>query len=152
MHVNREIHLVEGALEWTTASARAMVQVMRLAANIAAGLLGFIFVVLSSLILLRLLPIPPPPPGSPAESFTTAMGPTGYMHVVQVLEIIGGILVAIPKTRNWGLLILGPIVINIFLFHVLIAKAGLIGPPLLVILLAAFLLFAEREKFAGLLK
>jgi hypothetical protein len=49
--------------------------------------------------------------------------------------------------------VLGPIVINILCYHVLIMKGeGLMGPPLLVAVLAAFVLFAERRSFAALLR
>jgi putative oxidoreductase len=73
---------------------------------------------------------------------------------VKVFELIGGILVAIPRTRNFGLLVLGPIIINILAFHVFIAKgAGLFEPPLvLIVILAVFLLWSERKAFAQLIR
>jgi hypothetical protein len=124
---------------------------MKIAANIVGGLLGFIFVAFSLMVLLKLAPMPPLPAGSPAASFMAAFGPTGWFTVVKVCELIGGILVAIPKTRNFGLLFLGPIIVNILAFHILIMKGdGLMGPPLVVALLAAFLLWAGRGAFAGL--
>ena len=77
---------------------------------------------------------------------------TGWMTLVKICELTGGILVAIPKTRNFGLLILGPIIINILAYHILLNQgAGLVGPPLVVAFLAAFLLGAERQAFLGLL-
>ena len=131
---------------------------MKLAANIAGGVLGFLFVAFAILFALmfvfKVLPMPPgPPPGSPQELFMGALIPTGYMYLVKILEVIGGILVAIPRTRNWGLLVLGPIIVNILAFHILIAKGeGLFNPVLIIIcLLAAFLLWAGRKAFAGLL-
>jgi hypothetical protein len=46
--------------------------------------------------------------------------------------------VAIPRTRNFGLLILGPILVNILAFHVFITKgAGLFDPMLLGIVVLA---------------
>ena len=82
-----------------------------------------------------------------------ALYPTGYLAFVKCFEILGGILVAIPKTRNIGLLVLGPIVINILAFQVFLAKgAGLLDPPvILVTVLPLFLLWAGRKKFLGLL-
>jgi hypothetical protein len=83
-----------------------------------------------------------------------AMFPTGYLTFVKVLEIFGGLLVALPRTRNIGLLVLGPIVVNILAFHIFLTKgAGLFEPPVIAIaLLSAFVLFSERKAFAGLLK
>ena len=125
---------------------------MKIAANIAGGLLGFLFIAFSLIVLLNLVSPPPPPPGSPLAMFMGAFIPTGYMTFVKIFELIGGILVAIPKTRNFGLLVLGPIILNILAFHILIAKgAGLVGIPLFVAVLALFLLWADRKAFAGLM-
>ena len=123
---------------------------MKIATNIVGGLLGFIFIAISLMILLGLGPKPENPPPLVAQ-FMGVFAPTGWLTFVKVCELIGGLLVAIPKTRNFGLLVLGPIVINILCFHLLVAKSGLMGPPLLVAVLAAFLLWAERRSFLGLL-
>jgi len=81
----------------------------------------------------------------------TAFGPTGYMTFVKVLELIGGILVIIPKTRNVALLILGPILVNILAFHQFVAKDGIFQPMLLVICaLALYLLWAGRKAWSAL--
>jgi signal recognition particle GTPase len=65
----------------------------------------------------------------------------------------GGVLVAIPLTRNLGLLVLGPIIVNILCFHVFLAKFAYIADPVLITIcvLAAFLLWAERKVWSGLL-
>jgi putative oxidoreductase len=124
---------------------------MKIAALIAGLLLGFVFVALPGALLLGLMHPPPPDPASPAGQFFGVFYSTGWLKLVQLLQILGGVLVAIPKTRNFGLLILGPIVVNILAFHILVMKGGgLAGPPLVVAVLAAFLLFAERRKFAAL--
>ena len=120
--------------------------------HIAGGLLGLLFVVFGLNFFLQFLPMPALPEGSPAANFMGAMYMTGFLAFVKVLEIGGGILVAIPKTRNIGLLFLGPIVVNIIAFHVFLAKGGLFDPPvLLVIGLSAYLLWAGCKNFKGLL-
>lgn len=73
--------------------------------------------------LFNLVPMPPPPPeGTPPALFMGAFAPTGYLTFVKVIEVIGGVLVAIPFTRNLGLLVLGPIIVNILAFHAFITK------------------------------
>ncbi len=125
---------------------------MKIASNIVGGLLGLIFIAFSLIVLLKLVPMPPPPEGTPAAFFMGAFVPTGYLTFVKTLELIGGCLVVIPRTRNFGLLILGPIIVNILAFHIFIMKGeGLFGPPILVGVLAAFLLWSARKAFAGLL-
>lgn len=126
---------------------------MKYAPTIAGVLLGLLFVMSSVTVLFHLVPMPPPPAGSPAAMFLGAFGPTGYFTFIKILELTGGILVAIPRTRNFGLLVLGPILVNILAFHIFIMKGhGLLAPLLIVIvLLALYLLWAGRKAFAGLL-
>jgi len=121
---------------------------------IAGALLGLAFIAFASMVLFKLGPNPPAPPAdSPAALFMGAFGPTGYLHFVKVLELLGGILVAIPKTRNFGLLILGPILVNIIAFHVFITKGEGLFDPVVVTLsvLAVYLLWVDRRKFLNLL-
>lgn len=126
---------------------------MKHAPTIAGGLLGLIFVVFGLNFFLKFIPIPSPPEGSPPAMFMGAMYMTGYLAFIKILEISGGILVAIPKTRNIGLLIIGPVIVNILAFHVFLTKgAGLADPVvLLVTALSLFLLWSGRKAFAGLL-
>lgn len=128
---------------------------MKTASNIGGALLGLLFLTFGLNFFLQFLPMPadPSPPDAPHKLFMAALFPTGYLAFVKVLEIIGGVLVAVPKTRNFGLLILGPIVVNILAFHIFLTKgAGLAGPPALVGLLALFVLITEWKSFANLLK
>jgi hypothetical protein len=129
---------------------------MKILSIIAGVLLGLIFLAVSIPFLLGIMPEqPPPPPGSPTAMFMGALGPTGYMKFIKLLELAGGILVAIPRTRNLGLLILGPIIVNIVAFWAFIARSLPPGPGLimtgLAALLAVSLLVVERKAFASLL-
>ncbi len=67
-------------------------------------------------------------------------------------EVVGGLLVAIPRTRCVGLLVLGPVVVNILAFHVFVAGDGVMDPMILGICgLCVVLLVAEGRAFAHLL-
>jgi putative oxidoreductase len=70
---------------------------------------------------LNFLPNPPLEEGSPPAVLIGAMYGSGYLGLVKVLGLIRGALVAWPKSRNFGLLILGPIVVNILAFNVFLA-------------------------------
>ena len=124
---------------------------MKIASIIAGALLGFVFVASGLVVLLNMVPPQPAPPeGSAVAHFMAAFEPTGYFKFVKILEIIGGLLIAIPKTRRAGMLILGPILVNILAFHALVAKQGVFSPALLVICaLTLFLVYVEREAFAS---
>jgi putative oxidoreductase len=121
--------------------------------TVAGALLGLAFIALGLMFLLNMMPkSEAPPAGSPVALFMGAIVPTGYMTFVKVLEVLGGVLVAIPRTRNLGLLVLGPIIVNILAFHIFLTNgAGLKDPALIVIsLLAVYLLWVERKAFCAL--
>jgi hypothetical protein len=128
---------------------------MKHAPSIAGILLGLLFIMSSVVVLFNLIPPDKiPKPATPeAAMFMGALGPTGYMTFVKVCELLGGIFVAIPRTRNIGLLFLGPIILNILAFHAFITKGeGLLSPMLIgIVVLALYLLWAGRKNFAGLL-
>ncbi len=121
--------------------------------TIAGLVLGLLFVMASTMYFLKLGPQPTFPEGSPIALFMGAFGPTGYMNFVKVFELTGGILVAIQRTRNLGLLLLGPIIVNIIAFHIFITgQKDLLNPMLdAIIVCALYLLWVGRKQFAGLL-
>ena len=120
---------------------------------IAGLLLGLLFAASGAVVLFKFVPTPPMPEGTPPAHFMAAFVPTGYLTFIKVLEVIGGILVAIPRTRNIGLLTLGPIIVNILAFHIFVAGAGVFQPTILIIvLLATYLLWVERRAFGGLVR
>jgi putative oxidoreductase len=127
---------------------------MKIASNIAGVLLGLLFIAASSVVLFKIGPTPPPPPeSSPAGHFMAAFATTGYLTFVKIFELLGGLLVAIPRTRNLGLLVLGPIILNILAFHSFVTGGeGLFNPLVIgICLLALFLLWVERHAFACLI-
>ena len=120
---------------------------------IASIILGLLFVMASIVVLFNLVKAPPPPEGSPAALFFGAIGPTGYLKFIKIFELVGGIVVMIPRLRNLGLLLLGPVIVNIIAFHALVDDPKhLINPMLdIIIVCALYLLWDARRKFAGLL-
>ena len=125
---------------------------------IAGVLLGLCFLFASVPILFNLFKMPMAPvPVTPADHFMAAFVPTGYVKFVKIFEFTGGLLVMIPRLRNVGLLLLGPVIVNILAFHMLIGDPkDLLNVKemwiLYVIILCAFYLLAKaRAKFAGLL-
>lgn len=121
--------------------------------NIAGILLGLCFLAASVPVLFNLIAIPKLPEGTPAAHFMAAFVPTGYVKFVKLFEFAGGLLVLIPRLRNVGLLLLGPVIVNIIAFHVFVDDPNhLINPMLDIIIVCALYLFWEaRKKFSGLL-
>jgi putative oxidoreductase len=122
--------------------------------TLAGILLGLLFLMASIPVLFNLIPPDkmPAPPNEEAKQFMGAFGPTGYLTFIKVLELVGAILVMIPKTRNAGQLVLGPIIINILAYHAFIVKGGLFGPMIIaIVVLSLYLLWVERRAWASLL-
>lgn len=119
---------------------------------IASILLGLCFLFASVPILFNLMKLPPMPPGHAAD-FMGVFFSTGYVKFVKIFECIGGIIVMIPRLRNVGLLLLGPVIVNILAFTVLIDDPKHLMNPLLIIVVvcALYLLWNGREKFSHLL-
>lgn len=115
--------------------------------HMAAGFLGIAFLVFGLNFFFKFMPVPSAQADSPAAQFMGAMFVSGFLGFVKALEVIGGALVILPKFRRLGLMILVPIVVNIFAYNAFLTQGvGLTKPPVIVVLaLTAYLLFTERE-------
>ncbi len=123
---------------------------MKITATIARIILGCVFVFLGLNIFFQFLHMPPPPSG-PAGDFARALFVSHYLYVVAALQVIGGLLCLAGRFVPLGLTLLGPVIVNILLFHILLNPAGL---PLAIIVtvLALIVLWHHRAAFAGLVK
>ncbi len=113
-------------------------------------LLGLMFVVFGSNAFLHFMPMPPLP-DTPAGNFINAMIESHYIYGVAIFQVLGGLLLVIGRYVPLGLTLLGPVIVNIDLFHIFMDRAGL-GMAAVVSLLALFLLWRYRDSFAGLLR
>jgi len=125
--------------------------------NVAGIVLGLLFLMASVMFFLDLGPKPTFPEGSPISHFFAAFGPTGYLKFVKVFELIGGLLVMIPRLRNFGLLLLGPVIVNIVAYHMLvddpmsILNIKFMWMLYIIVGCALYLFWDARKKFANLL-
>lgn len=125
---------------------------MKVVALICRILLGLMFVVFGLNGFLHFIPMgAPPPPGSNAANFFSSMSGSGWMTVIFAFQLIGGILVLIGGTAPLGLALLAPVIVNILLFHLLMAGGHGIVPGLIATLLELVLIYAYRANFAGIL-
>lgn len=128
---------------------------MRIAAIIAGILLGLLFLMASVTYLFDLIPKDKLPSMTPLQvQFMDLFASTRWMTFVKVLELLGGVLVMVPKTRRLALLILGPIIVNILAYHLLVAKGdGLANPLMLAVpVLALFLVWVDRRIWAAFIR
>ena len=123
---------------------------MKVVTIIVRLLLGLMFVVFGSNIFLHFIPMPEQKP-SLATDFSKALMESRYMYVVGLLQVTGGLLLLIGRFVPLGLTLLGPVIVNILLFHIFLEPTGL-PMAIVVSLLALFLLWRYRSSFAGLVK
>src|SRR5262249_53056846 len=95
---------------------------MKIMIIIARSLLGLGFVVFGLNAFLHFIPMQQPQ--GLAGDFMKALFASHYYYVVAILQIVGGalcLLGAVPL----GLTLLGPIIVNILLFHIFLEPSGL---------------------------
>jgi len=129
-----------------TISEKAQQQ-MKILTIILRTLLGLMFVVFGSNAFLHFIPMQPM--SGPAGDFIMAMAKTGYLYAIGACQVIGGALLLSGSYVPLGLTILGPIVVNIVLFHLFLEPSGL-GVAAVVAAIWLFLLWRYRSAFAGI--
>jgi hypothetical protein len=120
---------------------------MKILTHISRFLLGLIFLVFGLNGFLHFIPMPPP--SGVAGQFLGAMFVSKYLLVVSGLQVISGALLLINRDVPLALTILGPIIVNILLFHGLMNPAG-IGLAIFVTILWGVVFASVRSAFAGI--
>jgi uncharacterized membrane protein YphA (DoxX/SURF4 family) len=122
---------------------------MRVAGLIARYLLGLIFLVFGANGFLHFIPMPPPP--GVAGQFMGALFVSHVLVVVFLLELIPAILLLVGRYVPLALVLLGPVIVNIVLFHAFMAPSGL---PLAAVVVILWVLTARsvRSAFEGIFK
>ena len=82
----------------------------------------------------------------------TALMTTKWIFpLVAIVEIVGGILIAIPKYRALGALIILPVMVGIVVHHLLHDLAG-VGMGLVLFAINVWVLFENKEKYLPMVK
>jgi len=123
---------------------------MKIAILISRVLLGMGFIIFGFNIIHPFITTPPLPAGSLAAQFVAVMVPSHWMLLVGVVQLLGGLLVLIGRTAPLGLVLLGPILVNILAFHILIQGGQGIAPGLVFSILEIFLIYSYRSYFRAI--
>jgi len=115
---------------------------------ISRFILGLGFVVFGLNILHPFLPQPPIPDGSLPARFMGVMGPSHWMALAGLFQVFGGVFVLLGRTAPIGLTLLGPVLVNILAFHILLMGGAGIAPGLVFYALELFLIYSYRSHFA----
>jgi hypothetical protein len=113
-------------------------------------LLGLVFLVCGLDGFLHFLPQPTEPPSEGAMSFAVALMKSGYMFpLIKGTEVAVGALLLANRFVALALVVIAPVLVNIFAFHAFLAPSGV---PLAAALvgLALHLAWVGREAYRPL--
>jgi putative oxidoreductase len=122
---------------------------MKITAMIARFLLGLIFLIFGLNGFFHFLSMPAPT--GLAGQFIGALFVSHFLIVIFVIQLIGAVLLLVNRYVPLALTLLAPIIVNILLFHLLMAPSGL---PLAIIVTVLWVLvfLSVRSAFRGLLE
>jgi uncharacterized membrane protein YphA (DoxX/SURF4 family) len=97
------------------------------------------------------MPMPEDAPAEGMKDFAAMMEISWLLPLIAVAEIIGGILVIIPKTRALGALVIFPVMVGILLTHIFVDIAAL---PIAAVLAAilGWIMYENREKYFPMIR
>jgi len=120
---------------------------MKIAALISRILLGLVFVVFGLNGFLNF--IKGPLPSGVAGQFLGSLMQSHFVFVVSAVELAGGALLLANRYVPLALVLLGPVIVNIFFYHLLMDRSGLII-AIVVIILWGLIALRHRQYFSGL--
>jgi hypothetical protein len=120
---------------------------MKIVYAIARYLLALMFLVFGSNLFLNF--IPAQMPTGLAGQFMTTLLTSHYFYVVGAIMVVSGILFLVNRYVGLGLTLLGPVLFNILVFHILMNPSG-IGPGAFATLLWFLVAWQHRTVFERL--
>ena len=115
---------------------------------ILRSLLGLIFLVFGLNKFLHFIPNPPEPPA--AMDFFGALFKSGYFFpLLATTEVISGVLLLTGMMVPFRTILLAPVIVNIFMFHLFLAPGGL-PVAVVVVSLKVVLAWIHRDTYAPL--
>jgi putative oxidoreductase len=119
---------------------------MKISTSIARILLGLLFLVFGLNGFLHFIPMPPP--SGLAGQYMGVLFVSHYLVLVFLVQVLGGALLLANRFVPLALILLGPVLVNILLFHSLMAPAGL-PLALFAAVLWGVVFYGVRRAFAG---
>jgi putative oxidoreductase len=120
---------------------------MKVVTVIARILLGLVFVVFGSNAFLHFLPAVFP--AGLAGQFLTVLFQSHYVYFIGGVQVVGGALMLVNRYVPLGLTLLGPVIVNILLYHLLLDHMGG-GVAIVVAIFWVVVAWRHRQAFAGL--
>ena len=125
---------------------------MKIAMIVVRTLMGLLFLFVSVSYFLMIMGVfPMPPLEGPMKTYNEGLAASGYFFtLLKVTELVCSILLLTGRFVPLALVVLSPIIINIFFVHLFLDQTGL---PVAIFLIAAniFLAYCYRDAFKPLL-
>lgn len=119
-------------------------------------LLGLVFVAFSIQFFAMIVSgtIVMPPMNDMATQFMGVWFASGFVWVTKTLELVLGIMLLVPRTRNLALVMVAPLVVGIFLTEILIVRMGFTAmiPGILLVILNAIGLYQHRAAYLPMVR
>ena len=123
---------------------------MKIAMIIVRTLLGLLFLFASLAYFFNL--VEPPPMEGPIKTFNEGLAASGYFFtLLKVTELVCAVLLLVGRFVPLALVILAPIVVNIFFVHLFLDRSGMVV-AIFVVLATMFLAYYYRDRYADILK
>jgi uncharacterized membrane protein YphA (DoxX/SURF4 family) len=117
---------------------------------VARVLLGLVFFVFGLDGFLHFIPQPTEPPSEPALSFAMGLMKSGYMFpLIKGTEVAVGALLLSNRFVALALVVIAPVIVNIFAFHAFLAPSGIVIASVLVAL-ELYLAWIHRSAYRPL--
>src|SRR6187399_2587925 len=123
---------------------------MKIAMVIVRTLMGLLFIAASVVVLFNL--VPKPELTGAVKTFNEGMDAAPYFIIVlKLTELLCGIAFLIGRFVPLATVVIAPVIVQIFLFHLFLDRSGL---PVAIFLVAAniFVAYYYRDSYRGLLQ
>ena len=122
---------------------------MKLAVIIIRTLMGLLFLFASIVVLFNLMP--QPEQTGNVKLFMDGMIATGYLlTLIKVTELVCGLAFVTGFFVPLASVVISPIIINIFLFHLFVDQSGM-GVSIFLVLANAFVAYSNWDKYRPML-
>jgi putative oxidoreductase len=122
---------------------------MKIVVMIARILMGLIFFVFGLNGFLQFIPPPKEMPMGLAGQYIGALMQSHYIYFVSAVQVIGGALLLVNRYVPLALVLLGPVIVNILLYHILMDPKG-IAPGIFVTITWAIVAYGARKHLSGI--
>ncbi len=119
--------------------------------NIVAALFGLLLINGGLNKFLNYMPVPDNLPSALIKDSVALLEIEWLMPLIAIAELLGGILIIIPRTRALGALVVFPVMVGVLLTHIFVAPDGLIIAVVIWAILL-WIIVENKQKYLQLLK